>query len=105
MYTDALKERIGSLPPDDYINTWRCIEALDAALSRAGRVGELALTYVRVRHEERLAVLLGAQEVRIAHLKQVNGQQAQHHRDELANLTAEFKRKQKLARRRRRNKR
>lgn len=68
MYAAALKERIGNLPPEQFVQAWACIEVIDAALEKAGATAVLALTYVRAVHEERLAQLLAMQQGRIAHM-------------------------------------
>ncbi|MDP3939865.1 MAG: hypothetical protein Q8R92_17240 [Deltaproteobacteria bacterium] len=88
-----------ALPGKQFVAAWDCIEAIDKALEKAGVTAELALTYVRVLHEERLAALLGMQQARISALaesavrQQENVITARRERDAARDTVAKLQRK------------
>ena len=55
MLTTLLKQRMESLPGDQFTKTWQCIEVMQQALDGAGDAALLAMTYVRAAYEEQVA--------------------------------------------------
>lgn len=50
-----LKQVIETLPGDQFVRTWACIEEIGAALDKAGDAAALSLLYTEARYKEYLA--------------------------------------------------